>query len=90
MIFLAKAKPSERSVQSDMSKVQYIIIVAFVGFYAMLFVSLLVRACAGFIRPRHAGAPQIEKVTKKVLRARKLAWTRAVWREKLMPRNAAH
>jgi hypothetical protein len=67
-----------------MSKTQYALLVTFIGFYALLFLSLLVRACAGCFRARRTAAPKIEKVSGRVAGAKRRAWTDAVWRGNLM------
>jgi hypothetical protein len=66
-----------------MSKAQYALLVGFVGFYALIFALLLVRACAGCVRARRPGLPKLEKVSKSLTIAHNRAWTRAVWRGKL-------
>jgi hypothetical protein len=67
-----------------MSKIQYALLVAFISFYALLFISLLVRACAGCFRARRGVTPKIEKVSEKIALARRRAWTRAISRGKLI------
>ncbi len=64
-----------------MSKVQYIILFAIIGFYALLFVTLVVKAVTGTWQARrHEVKPQMEKISRAVAHARSRAWTRAVWR----------
>jgi hypothetical protein len=66
-----------------MSKAQYILLAAIIGFYSALFVSLLVRGFIGLRqsqRPRVVNKPQLEKISRVVQKARNRAWTRAVWR----------
>jgi hypothetical protein len=68
-----------------MSKAQYTLLVGFIGFYALLFASLLVRACAGYFRKRRLGAQKLAKVSDAFARAQpERAWTRSVWRGKLI------
>jgi hypothetical protein len=71
-----------------MSKAQYALLVGFVGFYALLFAFLLVRACAGCFRAKRPGLPKLEKVSKTLATAHSRAWTRAVWRGKLALKEA--
>jgi hypothetical protein len=64
-----------------MSKVQYILLAAIIGFYGLLLMMLLFRAVAGMWQTtRPAVAPKIEKISRAVAHARSRAWTRAVWR----------
>jgi hypothetical protein len=64
-----------------MSKVQYILLAAIIGFYSLLFVMLLMRAFAGIWQAsRPQVTPKIEKISQAVRDARSRAWTRAVWR----------
>jgi hypothetical protein len=66
-----------------MSKAQYVLLVGFVGFYVLLFASLLVRACAGCFRARRQpGLPKPEKVSNTLAMTSSRSWTRAVWRGK--------
>jgi hypothetical protein len=67
-----------------MSKTQYTLLAAFVAFYAVLLVSLLVRACAGYLRARRPALPKVENISKTFAMARSRAWTRAVWRGNLI------
>jgi len=77
-------KPLRGRVNTDMSKAQYTLLVGFIGFYALLFASLLVRACAGYFR-RRLGAKKLEKVSDTLAMAHHgRAWTCAVWRGKLI------
>lgn len=73
-----------------MSKAQYALVVGFVGFYALLFAFLFVRACAGCFRAKRRGLPGgFEKVSKTLATAHHgRAWTRAVWRGKLALKEA--
>jgi hypothetical protein len=67
-----------------MSKAQYTLLIGFIAFYAVLFASLLVRACAGYFHARRPAHPRLEKVSSTLAMARcRHAWTRAVWRGKL-------
>jgi hypothetical protein len=67
-----------------MSKVQFILLAAFLGFYTVLFMTLIMRSLIEGVRARWSKAiPRIEKVSEKISAARSRAWTRAVWREKL-------
>lgn len=65
-----------------MSKAQYILLVGIIGFYAALFVTLIVRSFISlWSSPRREVAkPQLEKLSRVVRQARSRAWTRAVWR----------
>ena len=61
-----------------MSKAEYTLLATVIGFYALLFVYLLMRACMAFVR---ACRPASTKIRKDALRvARNRAWTHAVWR----------
>lgn len=64
-----------------MSKVQYILLAAIIGFYGLLFITLLLRAVTGMWQATQpAVAPKIEKLSRAVIEARSRAWTRQVWR----------
>ena len=66
-----------------MTKMQYILLTAIMGFYGLLLVTLLCRAFVGLWRAeRQAVNPGIEKKAISVVsaRARNHAWTRAVRR----------
>ena len=66
-----------------MSKAEYTLLAAVIGFYALLFVYLFMRACVAFVR---ACWPASTKIKKDALRvARHRAWTHAVWRAPLTP-----
>ena len=69
-----------------MSKAEYTLLAVVIGFYALLFVYLWVRACAATLRALWPVAPKVTKVSL-TLRARNSskAWTRAVWRGELSP-----
>ena len=66
-----------------MSKAEYTLLAIVIGFYALLFAYLLMRACAENLRALWPAAKRVEKVSQTV-RARNSrsnkAWTRAVWR----------
>jgi hypothetical protein len=69
-----------------MTKMQYILFIAIIGFYSFLFVSLVWRALAAFARAYEKPmVPRIDKssVSRVGLKARNRAWTRAVWRGSL-------
>lgn len=66
-----------------MSKTEYTLLAAVIGFYALLFAYLLMRACASIIRARWPTSTKIKKGTLRVSRNR--GWTRAVWRAPLTP-----
>lgn len=69
-----------------MTKTQYILLTAIVGFYGFLLMSLLARVFIGFWRmQRNPVKPQIEKLAHAGVfaKARNRAWTRAVWRGSL-------
>ena len=67
-----------------MSRVQYILLAAIIGFYGFLVVTLLLRAGLDMWRAtRPAMTPKIEKFSRAVSDARSRAWTRAVWRGSL-------
>lgn len=64
-----------------MSKAEYTLLAAVIGFYALLFVYLFTRACMAIVR---ACWPASTKIKKDALRvARRRAWTHAVWRAPL-------
>ncbi|MGB7924761.1 MAG: hypothetical protein WCF57_16080 [Pyrinomonadaceae bacterium] len=71
-----------------MSKAQYALLFGFVGFYALLFSLLLVRACVGCFRVKRSALPKLEKVSSTLAMAHNRAWTRAVWRGKLALKEA--
>ena len=64
-----------------MSKAEYTLLAAVIGFYALLFAYLLMRACASIVRARWPASTKIKKDTPRVPRNR--AWTHAVWRAPL-------
>ncbi|HEV2912234.1 MAG TPA: hypothetical protein VGX92_02860 [Pyrinomonadaceae bacterium] len=66
-----------------MSKAEYTLLAAVIGFYMMLFAYLFMRACAAALRAFWPASPQLKKASRPVARNR--AWTRAVWRERLAP-----
>jgi hypothetical protein len=66
-----------------MSKAEYTLLAAVVGFYILLFAYLLTRALAGLIRAWLPATPKIKKVSRVVARNR--AWTHAVWRASVTP-----
>lgn len=66
-----------------MSKAEYTLLAAVIGFYALLFAYLLMRACVAIVRACWPPAVKVQKVTERVARNR--AWTRAVWRGTLTP-----
>ena len=67
-----------------MSKAEYTLLAVVIGFYALLFAYLLMRACAATLRALWPTSPKVKKVSP-ALRARdsSKAWTRAVWRGRL-------
>ncbi len=68
-----------------MSKVQYILLMAIVGFYGSLFVMLVYRATVGMWQTaRPVMKPGMKKISRAVSTARNRAWTRAVWRGALI------
>jgi hypothetical protein len=71
-----------------MSKAQYALLAGFVGFYALIFFFLLIRACAGWFRARRPGLPKLEKVSSTLATAHSRAWTRAVWHGKKLAQEA--
>ena len=69
-----------------MNKTLYTLLIGLIGFYALLFASLLLRACAGYLQARRPEPTKPEKVseiaaTRTYNNSR--AWTSAVWRGKL-------
>ena len=66
-----------------MSKAEYTLLAAVIGFYALLFAYLLMRACASIVRACWPASVKVQKVSERV--ARNKAWTRAVWRGTLTP-----
>jgi hypothetical protein len=72
-----------------MSKAQYALLVGFVGFYALIFALLLVRACAGFFRAKRTALPKLEKVSSTLATAHNRAWTRAVWHGRKLAQDAS-
>ena len=69
-----------------MTRMQYILLTAIIGFYGFLFVSLLCRALAALWRGNGTTlVPGIEKISlsKVASKARNRAWTRSVWRGSL-------
>jgi hypothetical protein len=85
---MVRQKPAVVSVNTDMSKAQYALVVGFVGFYALLFAFLLLRACIGCFRARRPKLPRLEKVSSTLARAHNRAWTRAVGRGKIALKEA--
>lgn len=73
------------SPEKTMSKEHSILLFSIIGFYAVLCMALLLRACAGYLAARWQVAPaKIRKVSSAVgLTRRRKAWTRAVWRGNL-------
>jgi hypothetical protein len=67
-----------------MSKVQYILLAAIIGFYAMLFALLIARGLIGLFRSTNEMVPRLGTIKERVLGARGRAWTRAVWRGSLV------
>jgi hypothetical protein len=66
-----------------MSKVQYLLLVSFVGFYALLFTILMVRAFAEVIRARVKSIrPAVNGASRRhpTGARRRRPWTAAVWR----------
>jgi hypothetical protein len=77
----AKQKPLKGSVNTEMDKALYTLLISFIGFYALLFTSLLMRACAGYLRARRPELPKLEKVSDTWAMAHPdRAWTSAVRR----------
>lgn len=71
-------------VNTEMTKTLYTLLFSFIAFYALLFASLLLRACAGYVRARRPELPKLQKVSSPLAMAhRSRAWTNAVWRGKL-------
>jgi hypothetical protein len=71
-----------------MSKAQYILLVGIIGFYGLLFVTLVLRALSDIWRSHQPEVvnPPLEKISRVVAKARQSrAWTRAVWRGTLVP-----
>jgi hypothetical protein len=66
-----------------MSKAQYILLFAIVGYYALLFVSLIIRACAAFWQAGRTRTPKPRKTSGILTRNDCRSWTRAVRHEKL-------
>jgi hypothetical protein len=67
-----------------MSKAQSILLFAIVGFYALLFVILLARACAAYRRASRPAMTMIERDSRALTRRRHgRSWTHAVGHEKL-------
>jgi hypothetical protein len=79
---LAKATKGARP-RSDMSKAQYILLLGIIGFYALLFVSLFIRACIGYWQARWTIAAKMKSAPRAVARRRSKAWTHAVRHQKL-------
>lgn len=80
------AKRKRTGRQSSMTKMQYILLTAIIGFYGVLFVSLLCRAFFALWRAhRMVLVPGVERISlsRVTLKARNRAWTRAVWRGSL-------
>lgn len=67
-----------------MSKAEYTLLAAVIGFYALLFLYLLTRACAALFRACWPAAVKVRKDRLRVARNSR-AWTRAVWREPFAP-----
>jgi hypothetical protein len=64
-----------------MSKVQYLFLVSFVGFYALLFTMLIVRAFMEVIRARMKSLrPAVTSASRRVKMKGRRPWTAAVWR----------
>jgi F0F1-type ATP synthase membrane subunit b/b' len=64
-----------------MSKVQYLLLAAFVGFYALLFTMLIVRAFMEVIRARMKSIrPGVVSASRSVKMKAGRPWTAAVWR----------
>jgi hypothetical protein len=65
-----------------MSKAQYILLMAVVGFYVLLTATLLLRACAQYFqtKSRRAAVARSARVSKGVEHKGGREWTRAVWR----------
>ncbi|HEX8141371.1 MAG TPA: hypothetical protein VF553_02175 [Pyrinomonadaceae bacterium] len=68
-----------------MSKAEYTLLAAIIGFYSLLFAYLLTRALAGVLRARWPAAPRLKRVSRRHVATRNRAWTRAVWRGHLAP-----
>ena len=66
-----------------MSKAEYTLLAAVIGFYALLFVYLFMRACTAFVRACWPPSVKIKKETRSAARYR--AWTHAVCRAPLAP-----
>ena len=66
----------------DMDKTLYTLLIGFIGLYAVLFASLLLRACAGYVRARRPELPKLDEVSSALAMTthRNRAWTSAVWR----------
>ncbi|MBV9210468.1 MAG: hypothetical protein JOZ52_07555 [Acidobacteria bacterium] len=69
-----------------MSKAQYILLLAIIGFYSALFVTLIVRSSISLWQAtrREAAQPQPEKFSRVVRHTRSRAWTRAVAQSSLL------
>jgi hypothetical protein len=66
-----------------MTKAEYTLLATVIGFYALLFVYLFMRACMAIVRACWPASTRIRKETLRV--ARRRAWTHAVWREPFTP-----
>jgi hypothetical protein len=67
-----------------MSKAEYTLLAAVIGFYTLLFAYLVTRALVEMIRAWRPTPPKIKSVPRRqVAAARDRAWTRAVWRAPL-------
>ena len=66
----------------DMDKTLYTLLIGFIALYALLFASLLLRACAGYVRARRPELPKLDEVSSVLVLTthRNRAWTNAVWR----------
>jgi hypothetical protein len=79
----AKTLPLQRQTKT-MSKAEYTLLAAVIGFYALLFAYLFTRACTAVFRACWPTASvKVRKDTRRVARNR--AWTHAVWRAPLAP-----
>lgn len=66
-----------------MTKMQYILFAAIIGFYGFLFIALLCRSFVSlWSAQRKVSVPAIDKIStsRVTLKAENRAWTRAVWR----------
>jgi hypothetical protein len=69
-----------------MSKAQYTLLAAVIGFYTLLFTYLIARALVGMLRAWRPAKPKLERAASRSnVTARNRAWTRAVWRAPLAP-----